>query len=264
MTAAAGFEVIVLAAGRGSRLGALGEETPKWLLEVGDATIADRQLEALRQAEDLAPGQVGAVTVVTGHAADRIEDFLAAPERASARALFNPDYARLNNWYSVLHALDSQSEPRDGVVIMNGDLYAEPEWLAAFFADALTTPRPSLIAVDTARTLTDESMKVSVTQAPDGSGAVLREIGKTGVGEPIGEYVGLLMARGEALREFADALRSFVGRAEAGDAWYERAVGETAAAGTEWWVWPTPGSRWVEIDDDADHAQAVAMAAQRV
>ena len=33
--------VIVLAAGKGSRLGALGAETPKWLLQVGEATIAE-------------------------------------------------------------------------------------------------------------------------------------------------------------------------------------------------------------------------------
>jgi len=36
--------VLVLAAGEGSRLGALGAETPKWLLGAGERTIADRRL----------------------------------------------------------------------------------------------------------------------------------------------------------------------------------------------------------------------------
>src|SRR2546421_9309111 len=39
--------VVILAAGRGSRLGAVAESTPKWLLDVGGSTIADRHLAAV-------------------------------------------------------------------------------------------------------------------------------------------------------------------------------------------------------------------------
>ena len=77
----------------------------------------------------------------------------------------------------------------------------------------------------------------------------------------MGEYVGLLLARGDVLRRLEESLESFVDRAEMADAWYEHAVGETAAAGTPWWIWPTPSSRWVEIDDAADYELAQAMAA---
>jgi CTP:molybdopterin cytidylyltransferase MocA len=56
--------VVVLAAGRGSRLGALGGATPKWLLPVAGRPIADRPLEGL----GLAGPAVGSVSVVTGHA----------------------------------------------------------------------------------------------------------------------------------------------------------------------------------------------------
>lgn len=57
-------QVVVLAAGRGSRLGALGGTTPKWLLPVPGRPIADRQLDGL----GLAGPAVGSVSVVTGHA----------------------------------------------------------------------------------------------------------------------------------------------------------------------------------------------------
>jgi choline kinase len=59
---------VILAAGRGSRLGALGDATPKSLLDVGGRTLADRHLEGLRLARSVA-----SVTVATGHPAQAIE-----------------------------------------------------------------------------------------------------------------------------------------------------------------------------------------------
>src|SRR3954454_10439576 len=44
--------VVVLAAGRGTRLGTLGDSTPKWLLRVRERTLADRQLEAIALAAE--------------------------------------------------------------------------------------------------------------------------------------------------------------------------------------------------------------------
>ena len=65
------------------------------------------------------------------------------------------------------------------------------------------------------------------------------------------------MARGAALAAFRETLEAFVGDRSEQDEWYERAVGLTAAAGTPWFVWPTPDSDWVEIDDDADYCASV-------
>jgi choline kinase len=253
-------EVVVLAAGRGARLGDRTAETPKWLLDVGGELIADRQLEALIGADRGAPGRIGAVRVVTGHAADEIERYLDGRSGLPLSTLFNPEYARLNNWYSVLLALRERAPGTDAVAIVNSDLFAGSEWLGRFFADAIATTRESLIGIDLARELTDESMKVSAANRSEPGWRTLTGIGKTGVAEPVGEYVGLLMAQGDVLRRLHDSLESFVDRPEMADAWYEHAVGETAAAGAPWWVWPTPSSRWVEIDDDGDYAAAAAIA----
>jgi choline kinase len=46
------IHLVVLAAGRGRRLGALGDDTPKWLLDVAGATLADRQLAAVRRVRE--------------------------------------------------------------------------------------------------------------------------------------------------------------------------------------------------------------------
>jgi choline kinase len=251
-----GTHVVILAAGRGSRMGALGAETPKWLLGVGSGTIAEHQLEAIEIARRTAPGAIASVRIVVGHAAMAIERFLGSRAHG-VRVVHNAHYARLNNWYSVLLALQSIESDGSGVAILNADLVAAPDWIGRFLVDSGSTPAESLIAVDLQRRLTDESMKVS---ASDGQGgATLSRIGKVGVDDPVGEYVGMLMARGAVLESFRQTLDGFVDQPAAADEWYESAVGRTAASGVPWTVWPTPDSRWIEIDDDVDYEAALAL-----
>ncbi len=240
--------VVVLAAGRGSRLGRLGGETPKWLLEVGGRTLADRQLAGIGGAGEA----VASISVVAGHAASAIEDALEMrPE--DIRVVRNPEFAELNNWWSLLRAL--RELPEDGpVVVVNADLLADPEHVTAFVRGAATGDADGLMAVDLERRLTDESMKVA--RAGDGT---LERIGKVGVDPAAGEYIGMLMARGSNLRALRQVLESFVGHEESANAWYERAVGDVAAAGVPWHVWPMPSTAWVEIDDDDDLDAANAL-----
>lgn len=239
--------VVILAAGRGSRLGAQGDATPKWLLEVGGRTLADRHLEGIRKA-----AAVDSVRVVTGHAAEAIERELAGRPEAVA-TVHVPEYAERNNWWSLLCAL--RLLPDEGlVVVVNADLCVAPAALAAFLDDAAAGDADGLLAIDFERHLTDESMKVE----QDGDGALLR-IGKEAVEHGVGEYVGILMARGPALRALRAALEAFADRPECLGEWYEGAVGVTVHGGTAWQLWPMPGSGWVEIDDDADLDQAEAL-----
>jgi len=242
--------VVVLAAGRGSRLGALGDATPKWLLPVGGRTLADRHLEGIARAR----ASVASVRVVAGHAADAIERELAARPQAVG-VVFNPEYAELNNWWSMLRAL--RELPDDGpIVLLNADLLVEPEHVASFIEDAAAGQADGVLAVDLVKQLTDESMKVSLTAAD-----TLARIGKVDIDDPAGEYIGMLMARGTALRRLRAVLEGFVGRPEAVNEWYEGAVGATAAAGVAWHVWPMAPGAWVEIDDDADLQLAETLAA---
>jgi choline kinase len=236
-------------------LGQLGDDTPKWLLDVAGTTIAERQLAGIAAAAQHLPGAVSGVRVVTGHAAAAVEAFAAAHRQHGLALLHNPVWAQRNNWFSVLLALRA-SAPDRRVVVMNGDLCAEPAWIASFLVAAATTASEALLAVDSARPVTDESMKVAVH--PQDTGA-LRAIGKVGVSEPIGEYVGMLMAGGATLARLQATLERFEGSPEAHDEWYERAVAITASEGTRWQIWSTPDSRWVEIDDDRDHGAAVAL-----
>jgi choline kinase len=241
--------VVVLAAGRGSRLGALGDARPKWLLHVGGRTLADRQLEGIARARR----SVASVRVVVGHAAEAIEVELAARSQ-DVGVVANPEYAELNNWWSLLRAL--RELPDDGpIVLLNADLLAAPEHVATFIEEAAAGQADGMLAVDLVKQLTDESMKVSL--ARDGT---LDRIGKVAIDAPAGEYVGMLMARGAVLRRLRAVLEGFVGRADRVNEWYERAIGETAAAGVPWHVWAMAPGGWVEIDDDTDLEAAESLA----
>ena len=244
------MHVVVLAAGRGSRLGALGDATPKWLLPVGGRTLADRHLEGIARAGR----SVASVRVVVGHAAAAIERELEGRAQ-SVGTCPNPEYAELNNWWSMLRAL--RELPDDGpVVLVNADLLVEPEHVTSFVEEAAAGHADAVLAVDLVKTLTDESMKVSLT-ADD----TLDRIGKVDIDDPAGEYIGMLMARGGALRRLRAVLEGFVGRPDCADEWYEGAVGRTAADGVPWHVWAMAPGAWVEIDDDADLAAAESLAA---
>jgi len=240
--------VIVLAAGRGSRLGGLGARTPKWLLPVGRRTLADRQLEGLARAD----GAVASVRVVVGHAAEEIRGALAG-RREDVRVIVNPRFAELNNWWSLLLALRGLPED-EPVAVLNGDLLADPAQVAAFLREAPAAEADGVLAVDLGKELTDESMKVWLT--PD---RTLARIGKEPHADAAGEYIGMLLVRREALRRLRAELERFVGRPEAANEWYEGAIGRTAAQGSTWGVWAMPTGGWVEIDDHADLATAEAM-----
>jgi hypothetical protein len=78
-------------------------------------------------------------------------------------------------------------------------------------------------------------MKVAL--GPDGR---LARIGKVDVADPVGEYVGMLAARGGVLRALRARLEEFVDRPEAANEWYEGAIGRTAPTGRRGGSGPPP------------------------
>lgn len=259
--------VVVLAAGYGRRLGRAGGPGPKWLIDVGGAPIAERHLIAVEQA--LGPDTE--VLVVVGHAAERVEQYCqawAARSRLRPLLVRNDQFATRNNWYSLLvglDALDGRLGDDQVVVVLNSDLFARPPWISALLnAAAELQDIPGSLAVDLTRPITEEAMKVAA--GPSGTGhRWCTAIGKIGVDNPVGEYVGLsaLAPSGRALVH--DALRAFTSECTKADAWYEEAFQEITAMSPFLTLSQTPSSDWVEIDDleDLGNAERLAIAPVR-
>jgi len=102
---------MIFAAGRGSRLGALGERTPKALIEIAGLTMLERTARSL----------VGAgarrVVVNVHHHADRIERFLAERDLGAEIVLSREPGGPLETGGGLLHARDLFH--RDGPLLLH-------------------------------------------------------------------------------------------------------------------------------------------------
>lgn len=238
---------LVLAAGVGKRL-RTATLLPKWLAPVGSTTPAEQQLGSLA----VAPPRE--VMVVVGPQPDAVEDAVAPwRDRLSIRLVENPLHDVRNNWYSMLLALE-QLGVDDDVLLFNSDLFASSAWLTEAAARLLACGRPAALGLDVERPLTDEAMKVA---AVDGR---CRKIGKVGVDQPVGEYVGISWWSADAAAELAPYLTAYLDREDAVNNWYEHGIDDHLAAGATYAAVPVPSVDWVEIDDPTDLAKAVELA----
>lgn len=255
--------VVVLAAGHGRRLAGAGGPGPKWLIDVDGAPIAERHLSAI----EVALGPDTTVVVVAGHAAERVEGYCEARADRSAlrpRIVLNHSHSERNNWYSLLVGLDALEgtlRHEDVVVVLNSDLFALPGWLESLLMAAAELDEvPGFLAVDVARPLTSEAMKVAAEVSDVAGRRWCTDIGKVGVVDPIGEYVGMAALASSARSLLHEALRRFRDEEDRVDAWYEEAIQVVSDVSPFLVVWPTPSSEWVEVDDASDLRVAEVLA----
>lgn len=129
------MKAVILAAGRGSRLGVLGEIYPKCMLPLGKGLIIDNQCDALRRAG------VHDITVVAGYKADELKAYL----DGDVRVLVNENYLTTNSMYSLLLAEPYVKD--DDFIVLNGDvLYSE-----VLIARLVQHPAPTACLVDETR-----------------------------------------------------------------------------------------------------------------
>ncbi|MHC5011782.1 MAG: sugar phosphate nucleotidyltransferase, partial [Planctomycetota bacterium] len=126
--------VVVLAAGKGTRLGLGAETPPKVLLECLGVPV----LEHVRRA--IVPLGAGDVVVITGHAAQRVDDWLAAswPEARPVHQI--PQQGTGQALRLAMGALDGFE---GDVLVVNGDV---PQMRASDLAHLLRTHRDAGVA----------------------------------------------------------------------------------------------------------------------
>jgi len=162
-------QVVILAAGMGSRL---GRSLPKPLTELSDGrTIMGQQFDNIR----FGLGDDARVSIVVGYKLDHIID--AFPD---ADYIYNEQYDQTNTSKSLLRALRASGP--GGVLWMNGDVVFDPMILRR--AAAMIARDQSFVTVNTSR-VSDEEVKY--TTSPEG---YIRELSKTVVGG-LGEAVGI-------------------------------------------------------------------------
>ena len=249
------MRLIVLAAGRGTRLGNT-HDGPKALVSLGGRPLLDWTLDAARATGLRLPDDV---VVITGHAADQLTD-------VPATRLHNPDFAT-TNMVQTLALADGLFG--DGFVVSYGDIAYRPSVLAA----VLASDGPVSVAVDLDwrpywEARFDDPLADAETLRLASDDTIL-EIGRRpgSLDEIEGQYLGLVAFRGAGV----DAFRAVWARALADDAAGRAIMGrrpelrrlyltdvldELAGEGIVRAV-PIRGG-WVEIDTPRDRVVAEA------
>ena len=233
---------VILAAGRGTRLGALTAERPKVLLTVGGKTLLERQLQALRRVG------VRRILVVTGFARETVATFIAADD---VTEIYNARWASTNNIVSLSAVGERLAQ---GFLLLNGDTLFDERILRRL----AESPLGNAVAVDTRKRLADEEMKVKAT--PEGLLAAMAK--SLPPAESCGEYIGLAKFDADgarALRATMDAMMA-AGRT---DTWYDIAIGECARSFPIHCL-DTDGAAWTEIDTPEDLRDAEAIVAAHI
>ena len=135
------FDAIILAAGRGSRLGRLGTRQPKGLVVVGSESLVGRSVRQL-----LAHG-ANTVTIVTGHMAQAYNDVFA--DHPNVKLVNNASFSSRGSLESLTIGL---GETERTALVLDSDIIYEDDALAAL----ITSSFPNAVLVTHATGSGDE------------------------------------------------------------------------------------------------------------
>ncbi len=110
------MKAILLAAGMGTRLRPLTENTPKSLIKINDEPLLERQVKFLKEIG------VNEIHVITGYLAGKFEYL---KERYNINLIYNEHYNKYNNIYSMFLAKDFLGDS----YVIDADVYLTRNFL---------------------------------------------------------------------------------------------------------------------------------------
>lgn len=232
------MQLIILAAGRGTRLMPFTQDVPKCLVEIERGTT----LLELQLAEVELAGGIDGVTLVTGYRADLVAERVGG-RRSSlpVEIVVNRDFDTTNALYSLWLAMRHR---RGEFLVLNGDTLVR----ASTIRRVLGAPREEhcVLAYSSGSTLPVDAVKVAV------AGGRLRTIGKElDGGIATGESVGLARFVGRGASEAVMAADDLVREEGGAKAYWYTLIRRLASVGTVH-VIDCPVDEWFEVDRPAD------------
>lgn len=178
------MNLIVLAAGKGDRMGVLTKDKPKSLLNLDGTTLLERQLASIEGCRD-----VEKIVYVLGYMAEAIEEKLQSLKCEKAVTVFNPFYDISNNLISLWFAKYYMDED---FIVTNGDNLFHPD----VFKDIAGNRDGIYLTIHQKEQYDNDDMKVKL-----GNGLVIKVSKLIFEGEADCESVGLAVVSGKEHRE---------------------------------------------------------------
>ncbi len=237
---------VILAAGMAKRLRPLTDERPKCLLTIGERTLLERTVDAIRAAD------IHELVVVTGYRAGMIRNFLEEhyPDMI-LHFIDNPDYAHNNNIFS-LWLTRPYTEGKD-FLLLDSDILFDPR-----IVPAVLHTEGSALALNR-HELGEEEMKVIA----DADNRVV-EISKVcSIERAMGESVGIEKMTADYSRALFRELEQMIEGEGLIDIFYERAFERLIPQGHTFQVVDTTDYYSIELDTVADYESANTLFATR-
>ena len=230
---------VILAAGLAKRLRPLTDTKPKCLLKVGERTLLERTVDAMRQAG------ITEFLVVTGYRGEMIREFLTTHyPQVTIQYLDNVDYEHNNNIYSLWMAC--QKVRGCDFLLMDSDILCDPVAVVR-----IAQEQTAALAVNR-HELGEEEMKVVVD-----SDNRITEISKTCRPEDaMGESVGIEKITADYSEALARELDQMILQEGLIDIFYERAFERLIPQGHTFKVVDTTHYFSYELDTPEDFQRA--------
>ncbi len=244
------MKAVILAAGMASRLRPLTEHTPKCLLKVGERSLLQRSIDALKN------NGILDYVIVTGYLHEMIEAFVAEEYGSSINVTFiqNEVFDSTNNIYSLwLARPEAEGEE---ILLLDSDLLYDPEIIARVLADDAENVL-TLIRHD----LGEEEMKVVL----DKENGTITEISKTcNPLDAAGESLGIEKMGREYTSALYKELEPMMNEEHLENVFYERAFERLLAKGHTYNVVDVTELFSCELDTVEDFENAKAKIPERL
>jgi len=112
------LKAMVLAAGRGTRLGKITDETPKCLVQAGGKTLLRHVVVQLKKAG------VTSLVINLHHLADQVKEYVESADQFGIEVAFTYETELLDTGGGILNARD-YLESEDFFIVHNADIYSE-------------------------------------------------------------------------------------------------------------------------------------------
>ncbi len=240
------LKAIILAAGVGSRIRPLTDNSPKSLLKIGDYTILQMMVSHLQSSG------INDVVIVLGYLQQQIKDYISInfPD-VNVQFVINERYEVTNTGYSLM--LTEPFVQDCDFIKFDADVVFEQSILNKLIASEYN----NVLCIDKDINLDAEEIKVII----DEQGKVLKASKEVAPKDAVGESIGIEKISNETARFLFRELKLMMQDKENHQAYYEAAYERLIEKDTEFNTLDITGHKWTEIDtlDDFDLAKNIFL-----
>lgn len=230
------MQAIIMAAGKGSRLGELTGGKPKSFAEIKGKKLIEYNLALLKKYH------IDEIIIVTGYQCEAFEELTAGEE--NIRLVYNPFYEMVNvlgSFYMGMEAL------HDDFIYLHADTLCEP----AIF-EKLVRPESDIVLPVEYKLCDDEAMKVRSE-----NGKIVQITKKMDADKAEGEFIGMAAFRKAVIPVLKEKTKQLM-KERAFAEYFESAIQRIIDDNENFSIKavPTEGAFWAEIDFPEDYEKA--------